>query len=204
MISSEELEDLEEMLSFYREQLSYALQQKSALGQNTPFLVRQAIHDNRVEIRRIKAALRAEGVELEDEPNDEAPSPTQAPAIRSVMGGLLARSFGLLTLLIAVLAISFFLIPILRPQSFSYPLRIQSKKTSAMVSNAQVTIETFDRAPSIVFTDQEGLCQFEIDRSYIGKMARVRVEASGFEPIEQEIELNDDPFPDILEIEPLP
>src|SRR5690606_4443856 len=106
MMSSEELEDLEEMLSFYREQLSYALQQKAALGQSTPFLVRQAIHDNRLEIRQIKAALRAEGVEFEDDPNDEA------PAIRSVMGGLLARSFGLLALLIAVLAISFFLIPI--------------------------------------------------------------------------------------------
>jgi hypothetical protein len=198
MISSEELEDLEEMLSFYREQLSYALQQKAALGQNTPFLVRQAIHDNRLEIRQIKAALRAEGVEFEDDPNDEA------PALRFAIAGLVARSLRIALLLAAVLGISLFLIPILKPQSFSYPLRVQSKQTSQLVSNAQVTIETIDRTTAIVFTDQEGLCHFELDRSYMGKSARVRVEALGFQSLVTEIDLSDYELPEVLEIEPLP
>lgn len=200
-MTNEQIEDLQEQLLFLREQLAYALQQKEEMGPNTPFLIRQVIHDNRAEIRKIKTALSAEGIEVEDDPADEVPVASQALPIGKFLlrriGKLL--SFGLGLLLVVLLGYVF--VSLLKPQPFTYMFRIQAKHTHQNVVNAQVSIELQGILPAILYSDGEGLCSFRFDRSYLGKWAQIRVEAVGYQSLVHEIEQSEHQIPEGWEID---
>lgn len=204
MMTNEQIEELKELLLFHREQLAYSLQQKAEMGPNTAFLIRQVIHDNRAEVRKIKAALRAEGIEVADELADETLVASQSPPFRALVFRLITRLLGIAAILVLVLLISSAVVSMSKSPSFSYPFRIQSKQTNQQVANAQVIIEMSGSTPTVQFTDSEGLCSFQLDRSYLGSLAHIRVEATGFQTIVHEIELNEHQIPEILELEPLP
>jgi len=62
-----------ELLAAHRRTLAVYLRQQAELGVLAPPGVVNGIETTRAEIRRIKKALRDSGVQVEDEPNDDAP-----------------------------------------------------------------------------------------------------------------------------------
>jgi eukaryotic-like serine/threonine-protein kinase len=60
-----------ELLATHRRRLDYLFQQQAKLGAHTPYHIITDVEEAQADIRRIKGQLRADGVPVEDEPNDE-------------------------------------------------------------------------------------------------------------------------------------
>jgi len=90
------------------------------------------------------------------------------------------------------------------PGSFIYPVRVQEEGTSESIPSAKVTIEVAGQAPFDEITDINGYARIFIDASYVGKPARLLIEADGYKPHRQEINLIRDALPDTVQLEPQP
>src|SRR5262245_9648199 len=81
-LDQETISAQQELLAAHRRTLAHLLQQAAQFGGEVfaPPQTANGIAETRTEIQRIKAALREGGVQVEDDPNDEAPpqaEPTQ-------------------------------------------------------------------------------------------------------------------------------
>ena len=92
--------------------------------------------------------------------------------------------------------------PTATPTRFTYPVRVQEKGTGRNIPNAKVIIEVAGQAPLDEITDTNGFTRIFIDASYVGRPARLSVEANGYELYRQEIDLREDILPDIIQLEP--
>jgi hypothetical protein len=86
--------------------------------------------------------------------------------------------------------------------SFGYQVRVQSKITGDDISGAEVRIEIGgDIMPLHDTTDRDGLARFSIESSYVGKPARLVVEAFGYKRSELHIDLRKSVTPMIIQLE---
>ena len=88
------------------------------------------------------------------------------------------------------------------PTRFTYPVRVQEQGTGQNIPNAKVIIEVVGQAPLDEITDTDGFARIFIDASYVGKPGRLLVEANGYKPCRQEIDLREGILPDTIQLEP--
>src|SRR5262245_40179304 len=83
MPDREQITQLQNQLALYRRRLAYQVQQLAQLGVIAPFGLVEDTRIAHAEIRRLKEMLRAEGVAVDDRPDDEPAQPSVAPAYAS-------------------------------------------------------------------------------------------------------------------------
>lgn len=87
---------------------------------------------------------------------------------------------------------------------FEYPVRVQAKGTDEDIPNAKVIIEVIGKAPLDEFTDTNGFTRIFIDADHTGQPAKLIVEATGYKRYIQNIDLDKDALPDIVQLEAAP
>jgi hypothetical protein len=88
-------------------------------------------------------------------------------------------------------------------KTFSYQVHVQSKETGENIPKAEITIEVAGIAPLDVLTDSRGGARVFIDARYAGKPGRLTIEAKGYQGYNQNIDLNPESLPDVIQLEPL-
>lgn len=85
--------------------------------------------------------------------------------------------------------------PTSAPQDmFSYQVRVTDATTNNPVARAQVSIDVPSLAPLRTDADSEGVAILDIPANYAGERGFVRIQATGFEPYELNINI----FPNVL------
>src|SRR5215470_2789839 len=81
MLNQEQIADQLELLMTYRRTLAHLLRQAAQYGGEVfaPPQVANGIHEARTQIQQIKAALRAHGLDIADEPGDTAQAAVASP-----------------------------------------------------------------------------------------------------------------------------
>lgn len=85
--------------------------------------------------------------------------------------------------------------------TFSYPIRVQSKETGENIANARITIEVAGKAPLDEVTDTNGYARIFIDIGYTGQPSKLIVQSTGYKKYVQSIDLNRDILPDVIQLE---
>jgi hypothetical protein len=82
MLSPDEIAEQQQLLAAHRRTLAVYLRQAAEIGRNfSPPSLINGIDDSRANIRRIKAALTAAGIDVPEDPDDEEPPPPPPPRL---------------------------------------------------------------------------------------------------------------------------
>ncbi|MCB0211523.1 MAG: hypothetical protein KDJ52_19450 [Anaerolineae bacterium] len=197
-------DEIQELLTRYNRRLQKLKEKEAAQGYNTPPETLTEIEDIEAKVEK----LQAESKSLE---NNRGSMPDR----NNTRGIKLNRKQ--ITLLAILGSIAFCVISIatttglyvLSDDSFPYLVRVQKDGTSSYVSGAKVTIEVADQAPLDGVTDANGVTRIFLPRSYAGQPGRLLVEAIGYDPYRQEIDLTKGILPNtiplrLLSIKPKP
>lgn len=88
--------------------------------------------------------------------------------------------------------------------SFSYPVRVQAKRTGEHIPDAKITIEVIGKAPLDEITDANGFARIFIDADRVGQPGKLIIQATGYKQYIQNIDLTEGNLPDVLQLEPIP
>ncbi|MCB0172707.1 MAG: hypothetical protein KDJ97_19390 [Anaerolineae bacterium] len=89
-------------------------------------------------------------------------------------------------------------------QPFTYAVRVQKEGTNQNIPNSRVTIEVPGQAPLDEITDSNGFARIVINAAYTGQPGRLLIEANGYEPYRQEIDLTEGNLPDTIPLKQSP
>ena len=176
MLPQEEINEQLELLRTYRRTLGTYLRQEAAIGEAfSPPAILYGIAEARSHIQRIKSGLRAAGVEVPEDLDDDEPPPVLVvPRTHSRLRlGLLAATIGAALLLAIGLALGSFAGPRLQPSATppsslgtaavvadTTPDEITPttppSETSGEAAAAEPTTESTDAAPFVEYTFADG------------------------------------------------
>jgi hypothetical protein len=91
--------------------------------------------------------------------------------------------------------------PIGKVDQFTYQVRVQAADTRASISGAKVIIDVTGKAPVDDITDTNGLARVFVPSSLAGQPAVLIVEATGYAPYRQNIDLLEGTLPDLVLLE---
>ena len=84
---------------------------------------------------------------------------------------------------------------------FDYTVRVKARDSDRPIPNAEVTIDTAERAFLKATTDSKGMARIHLPSGYDDKAGRLIVEASRYKTREEEIDLSRNALPDIVLLE---
>lgn len=89
------------------------------------------------------------------------------------------------------------------PASFQYGVKVQAKDTEKFISDAKVIIDVAGKAPLSEVSDSNGFTRIFIDVDRAGQPAKLIIEADKYKKHTQNIDLNPNSLPTIVQLEPL-
>ena len=81
---------------------------------------------------------------------------------------------------------------------FSYQVRVQREGTGEIIKDAKVIIEVTGNAPLIGYTDSNGYARIFVGAKYSGQPGRLRVEAMGYEPYWEQLDITAGSLPAMI------
>jgi len=84
---------------------------------------------------------------------------------------------------------------------FAYPIRVQAKSSGLNISRAKVTIEVGGQPPIDDVTDNNGYGELLLPANYVDKSGKLRVEADGYQPFLQTVQLTKGLLPDVIQLD---
>jgi hypothetical protein len=150
MIPQQEIDEQQELLLTYRRTLATYLRQEAVIGEAySPPALLYGIAEARSHIRRIKSALRAAGVEVPDEIDDEEPPPVIVPRLRRARAGLLVSIIVAALLLAIGLALGRPLLSRQEPATPQASLETEAIAASAEAPAGQATLDALTTVDEI-------------------------------------------------------